>query len=236
MLKLHCLLHVPFEGPAYINDWVKEKNHGISFTKFYMNQNPPKIDDFDWLIIMGGPMNIYEEEKYPWLIKEKEFIKEAIKKGKVVIGICLGSQLIADALGSRVYKNENKEIGWFPVQLTKSAKHHPLFKFLPNEINVFHWHGETFNLPKDAIHLAESKACKNQMFIYKQRVIGIQFHLEMTKKSIEEIIENCQDELQQNIYVQTAEEIKNQMDYSNQCNNLMKELLDKLENSLSFES
>lgn len=106
------------------------------------------MKDFDWLIIMRGSMNIYEEEKYPWLAVEKKFIARTIESGKIVLGICLGSQLIADVLGGRVSRNKYRELGWFPVTLTKEAKDSPVFSALPARFNVFQWHGDTFKIPQ----------------------------------------------------------------------------------------
>ena len=134
------------------------------------------------MIVMGGPMNIYEEKKYPWLLREKCFIEDATKTGKVVIGICLGAQIIADVLGANVYAGEHKEIGWFPIFRTKEAGESIVFRDFPSELEVFHWHGDSFDLPSGCIRLAESAACPNQAFIYDERVVGLQFHLEVTRQ------------------------------------------------------
>jgi len=184
MLNIHYFTHVPFEGLAYIEEWAVNKGHKLTSTEFYKSKNLPDINKVDWLIIMGGPMSVNEEDEYPWLTDEKRFVKEAIEKGKIVIGICLGAQLITDVLGAKVYKNVYKEIGWFQVHFTESAKKLPLFSSFPDEMMVFHWHGETFDLPEGAIHLAESEGCKNQAFIYKDKVLGLQFHFEMTEKAM----------------------------------------------------
>lgn len=117
-MRIHYLQHVPFEGLASIEQWATTKDYILSATKFYNGDTLPSVDHLDWVIVMGGPMNIYENDKYPWLTWEKHFIEEAIKKNKIVIGICLGSQLIADVLGSKVYKGQEKEIGWYPIQVT----------------------------------------------------------------------------------------------------------------------
>ena len=114
-MKLHYFQHVPFENLASIELWAKNNNFHISSTKFYQDYNSVNIDTIDWLVIMGGPMGIYQDNLYPWLTKEKKYIEKAIKENKIVIGICLGAQLIADVLGAKVYKNKYKEIGWYPV-------------------------------------------------------------------------------------------------------------------------
>ncbi len=228
-LNIHYLQHVPFEGPAYIEEWANRKGHNFTGTHFYNNDILPDVNKIDWLVIMGGPMNIYEEDKFPWLTEEKRCIKEAINKNKIVLGVCLGSQLIADALGSKVYKNNYKEIGWFPVHLSKEAKENKLFNFLPDEFLAFHWHGETYNIPDGAIHIAESRACKNQAFICRDRVIGLQFHFEMTAAAINEITNECKKDLVKDKFVQTVDEIKNKTSNIANANKLMYELLNRLE-------
>lgn len=137
-MRLHYLQHVPFENLAGIKPWAKGKGHNICRTLLFNNEQFPEINDFDWLVIMVGHMNIYEEDKYPWLAKEKDFIREVIAKGKIVLGICLGAQLIADTLGGTVYKNNYREIGWFRVSLTQEAKESPVFNTLPDRLIAFH--------------------------------------------------------------------------------------------------
>ena len=112
-MNIHCIQHVPFENPGSIGDWIKHKGYRLSTTRLYGGESLPDIDPIDWVIIMGGPMGIYDEDKYPWLKEEKVFIKNALDKGKVVIGICLGAQLIAGVLGAKIYKNRYREIGYF---------------------------------------------------------------------------------------------------------------------------
>ncbi|MBV9468373.1 MAG: type 1 glutamine amidotransferase, partial [Abitibacteriaceae bacterium] len=143
-MRIHSFQHVPFEGLASIEAWATSRGHTLSASKFYNSEPLPQIEEIDWLIVMGGPMNIYEENKYPWLVPEKHFIKQAIDRQKPVLGICLGAQLIADVLGAKVTRNPSVEIGWFPIQLTAAALNSPLFSFLPSQFPVLHWHGDTF--------------------------------------------------------------------------------------------
>ncbi|MEH1870622.1 type 1 glutamine amidotransferase [Nostoc sp.] len=206
-MRIHYLQHVPFEGLASIEHWLTKKDHILSATKFYNGDSLPSVNSLDWLIVMGGPMNVYEDDKYPWLTLEKYFIEEAIKNNKIVIGICLGSQLIADVLGSKVYKGQEKEIGWYPIQMTTEAQSYPVFASLPATFTVFHWHGDTFNLPLGAVRLASSEVCANQAFIYGDRVLGLQFHLESTQDSVLQIIDNCASELVTGKYIQKPEEM-----------------------------
>jgi GMP synthase-like glutamine amidotransferase len=228
MRRIHYLQHVPFEGLASIEKWVTKSGNNISATKFYQNDSLPSIDDIDWLIVMGGPMNIYEDSKYAWLTPEKRFIEAAIKHNKVVMGICLGSQLIADVLGSSVYKGLEKEIGWFPITMTPEAQNYPAFAAIPQAFKVFHWHGDTFDLPSGAVRLAYSQACANQAFIYGEKVIGLQFHLESTQESVSQIIENCADELVPGKYIQKPEDMLSEDDNFSQINNCMQHILEQV--------
>lgn len=206
-MKLHYLQHIHFENLANIEIWAKDRGHKVSRTRLFNNERLPAMGDFDWLIIMGGPMNIHQEKKYPWLIQEKRFIEKAIKNKKVVLGICLGAQLIADILGGKVYKNKYKEIGWFQVSLTKEAEGSSIFNTLPEKFIAFHWHGDTFDLPSGCIRIATSEGCINQAFEYKSRVVGLQFHLESSERAIDNLIQNCGDEIIKGRYTQKQSEI-----------------------------
>ena len=229
-MRLHALQHVPFEGLANIETWAKEKGHLISRTQLFTGENVPQVSNFDWLVILGGPMNVYEEKKYPWLTREKQLIEQAINGGKIVLGICLGAQLIADVLGSAVYKNRYKEIGWFPILLTPEAKESPVFKALPDERFIaFHWHGDTFDTPPGCIRMAESAGCLNQAFECNGRVIGLQFHLESSMESIRLLLQHCGDELVEGRYIQNAEDMLSHQIHLNKINQVMTVLLDNIE-------
>ncbi|MBI5184763.1 MAG: type 1 glutamine amidotransferase [Nitrospinae bacterium] len=232
-MRLHYLQHVPFEGLGSIQGWAGAKGHSITCTRLFAGDKFPEIGEIDMLIIMGGPMNIYEEKKHPWLAGEKKFIEKAIAANKTVLGICLGAQLIADALGSRVCANKHKEIGWFPVQKTEQAGKIPAFDALSDEMVVFHWHGDTFDLPQGAIHAARSAACENQAFIYDGRVVGLQFHLETTRSGAAEMIRNCGNELVDGPFIQPAEAILSQGENFENINKAMWKLLDYSKNIAS---
>lgn len=227
-MKIHYLQHVPFEGLASIESWAIDRNHSLSATKFYRNESLPSVKDIDWLIVMGGPMNIYEDDKYLWLTEEKRFIEQAIEQDKTVIGICLGAQLIADVLGSKVYRGQHKEIGWFPIEMTDEAEHSVAFNSLPPKLTVFHWHGDTFDLPQGATRLASSEGCKNQTFIYNEKVLGLQFHLESTQDSVQQIINNCADELVTGKYIQQPAEMLSRDDNFDVINKAMNSILNNL--------
>ncbi len=204
-MRAHYLQHVPFEGLGSIEPWLEAAGYEIANTRLFESAGLPDPTMIDLLIVMGGPMSVNDEDKFPWLAPEKRFIRSAIDSGKPVLGICLGAQLIASAMGAVVYRNSVKEIGWFPIQGV-SLNDSSAFSFPPS-VEVFHWHGETFELPSGAIHLARSEGCENQAFQLGRSVIGLQFHLETTPASAREIISNCRDELVPSKYVQTEKEI-----------------------------
>lgn len=206
-MNIHCLAHVPFEDAANIGIWTQDHGHILSYTRFFRDETLPDIDSFEMLAVMGGPMNVHEYNDYPWLVGEKVFIKEAIDAGKKVIGVCLGAQLIADVLGGKITPNRQKEIGWHPVTLTEAGEDSNIFSSLPNKIDVFHWHGDTFSIPPGAIHLATSQACANQAFLYGNHVLGLQFHMEYSRQSIEKMLTHCADELVNGPFINTSDAI-----------------------------
>jgi GMP synthase-like glutamine amidotransferase len=207
-MRIHVLQHVPFEGPAAIAHWAEARGHSLAVSHLYAGDPPPDLDSFDRLVIMGGPMSVVDEAEHSWLEHEKARIEESIHSGKSVVGICLGAQLLAEALGARVSRNPHKEIGWLPVTLTEAARAHPLCADLPMTQQVFQWHGDTFELPDGAVHLASSEACEQQAFLYENRLLGLQFHLESTPESVDALCEHCADELFPGPYVQTAEQMR----------------------------
>ncbi len=204
-MKAHYLQHVPFEGLGSIKQWLTSEGYAISSTQLYNNACLPDLESIDFLIIMGGPMSIHDEVQYPWLTQEKLFIRRAIHAGIPVLGICLGAQLIASAMGAQVYPHDEKEIGWHPIYGIPSNE--TTCMNFPEKIDVFHWHGETFDLPTGALHLAKSDCCKNQAFQIGQSVIGLQFHLETTPDSAREIVAHCRAELTDTKFVQNENEI-----------------------------
>ncbi len=230
IMKVHWLQHLPFEGLGSMGEYFKQKNIPSTSTQFYLNQSLPSIDSFDWLIIMGGAMSAYDDAKFPWLTEEKIFIKKAIDAGKVVIGVCLGAQLIAASLDAKVYRNKNKEIGWFDLTPTKDAKNTILADCFLEKMEVFHWHGDTFDLPKGAIHLASSEATKNQGYIIDNRVIGFQFHLETTFEYAKALFDNFPDEIKSEKYIQNAEQVFSDLEKFKKINKVMSQILDAITN------
>lgn len=226
-MKIHYFQHVGFEGLGLIADWVQERGHDISETKFYDGHALPATGSYDALIIMGGSMSVHDENEYPWLKDEKEHIKQAIKSGKPILGICLGAQLIAEALGAKISPAPAKEIGWFPIAWSDAAMGHRLISGLNPAMSVFHWHGEQFSIPNGAIPLASSKACANQAFLYQDRILGLQFHLEMDEDAIENIIRNCGSEITSpSTSVQSQKTIKENIKNIAPCKRALFSILD----------
>ncbi|EIJ41605.1 GMP synthase family protein [Beggiatoa alba B18LD] len=206
-MRIHYLQHVPFEGLASIATWIENNGHTVSATRFFHDEPLPDLSQFDCLIVLGGPMNVYEVEQFAWLTREKAFIHQAIQMNKKVLGICLGAQLIADVLGASVTRNPQKEIGWFPIELVNPSISTAILGEATSDFPVFHWHGDTFALPEHATLLAKSIACQHQAFLYNNRVIGLQFHLESTPASVQDIVANCRAELIADTYVQTEADL-----------------------------
>ncbi len=228
-MRLHYLQHVPFEGPANIGRWARDNGWEISGTHLYRQDRLPETAEFDWLVVMGGPMNIYEEKEYPWLNAEKKFLEEAIKSDKIVLGICLGAQLLADVLGGRVVRNRYKEIGWFPVTLRPEAAGSVPFRGFPGQFVAFHWHGDTFSLPPGSVMLAQSEACPAQAFSSNGgRVLGLQFHLESSPESAQALVQNCADELVEGQYIQSADDILGHGEHFDHIHRAMLTMLDNM--------
>ena len=211
-MKVHVLQHAPFEGLGNIETWLRERDAQVSFSHLYESPALPdlaELDGIDLLIALGGPMSVNDEAALPWLAPEKRLISAAIDRAMDraigVLGVCLGAQLIAAAKGAKVYPADEKEIGWHPVSGT--SREPSAFQF-PDPANVLHWHGETFDLPAHAVNLARSASCVNQAFQLGSRVIGLQFHLEMTRETVSHMLHHCKADLVSGRYVQSASEIR----------------------------
>jgi GMP synthase-like glutamine amidotransferase len=198
-MNLHILQHVVFETPGTILDWARENGHAVHYTLLF-EERPiyPTVKDIDMLVIMGGPMAVYEADTLPWMAQEKRVIAEVIAAGKIVLGICLGAQLLAEALGAKVYPHHTREIGFFPIEITP----HALTSHLPPVWTVLHWHGDTFDLPEGAELLASSAACAHQGFV-KGRCVGLQFHPEADADLIKAMVQHEGYELLEDDFVQT---------------------------------
>jgi GMP synthase-like glutamine amidotransferase len=220
-------MNISFEGPGYINDWMERHDHKMQVWRLYENPSLPKVKEIGLLVVMGGPMNIYEEEKYPYLAREKQLIAACIQHHRKVLGICLGAQLIADALGAKVFKNREKEIGWFPVHPDAEVRNHEILSVFPDTFTPFHWHGETFDLPEDARSLGSSAACLNQGFLYGDHVLALQFHLEVTPRIIEGLLQHAPDDLTGEPFVQPVRDIREGMDHCTANRAILFQLLER---------
>lgn len=227
-MRMHCLYHVPFEDAAAIGDWAAAHGLVVSSGGYYAGDAPPPVEEVDWLVVMGGPMSTYDEHLHSWLHEEKTYIKAAIGQGKRVLGVCLGAQLVAETLGAVVGPNVYKEIGWLPVTLDKDAAARPLLAGAPSQFMAFHWHGDTFSTPPGAIPLGRSAGCVNQGFLYGDRVLGLQFHLESTPQSIEALIAHCAGDIVPGPFVQPPDVMRGGMGHIEDMRPVMNLLLSGL--------
>lgn len=194
-MRLHAFYHVPFEDVGSIKAWAAEKGHELSSTSFFADETPPPVSEYDMLVVMGGPMSVYDEKEYPWLADEKKAIATAVAADKLVLGVCLGAQLLSVVLGGSVSRNPVPEIGWFKVEMTPEGLAEPALAGFPQSFYAFHWHGDAFSIPPGAVHAASSAACANQAFVYKHKVVGLQFHLETTPPGMQHLIKHCADDV-----------------------------------------
>lgn len=194
-MRIHCLQHVAFEGPGSIAAWAQRRGIPLHTTLLGAGQPFPEMAQEDWLLVMGGPMGANDDDRYAWLAPEKDLIRRAITADQTVIGICLGAQLMAAALGAGVRSNGRREIGWFPIERTSAAIAGGHLDVIPQGANVFHWHGDTFDIPAGCVHLVRSAACAHQAFLAGERAFGLQFHLETTVESARALIAHCAEEM-----------------------------------------
>ncbi|MCX7991470.1 MAG: type 1 glutamine amidotransferase [Proteobacteria bacterium] len=177
----YVIKHVKEEGAGLFTD--KMNNMKIIMAE---SMDFPDIREEDIVVIMGGPMGVYEKDKYPFIELELEFIRRCYKNGAKILGICLGAQMIAEALGGKVYKGHVKEIGWYEITHTNFAKKDKAFSVFPEKIMIFQWHQDTFTLPENAVRLAFNSNYENQAFTIEERVYGLQYHIEVTEDIIKE--------------------------------------------------
>src|SRR6185312_11702960 len=205
-MRIACIQHVSFEGPGNIAAWAADRGHTFRISRLYAGENLPVLDSFDMLVVMGGPMSVHDEADYEWLRPEKALVAECLKQKKFVLGICLGSQLLAEVLGTTVYRNHAREIGWFPVQFQTGAVGLSCIMGLPATLDVLHWHGETYNLPPGCVQVAKSEGCAVQAFEHPS-ALGLQFHLEATANGLAELISHCGAEIGTGPYEQPPDAI-----------------------------
>ena len=187
-MRIHVFEHDDTETLGSIEAWAALRGHSIARTRWHEGGSAPDPKTWDLLVVMGGPMNIYEDAAYPWLLKEKASLDQAIAQDKWMLGVCLGAQLLADRLGGPVTQGAHVEIGWHAVRRLPEADADPLFAALPQEFEAMHWHGDTFAIPPGAVHGYASRACRNQAF-RKGNVVGLQCHLEFTREALAGLVQ-----------------------------------------------
>lgn len=191
-MKAQIVQHVECEGPGYLEEFLHDNGIEYEIVRMYEGEQLP--DNFDALIVLGGPMNVYEEERYQYLKRLNTTIKNFVIAGGLYLGFCLGGQLLAKALGAKVRRSQTKEIGNFEIQLTDGGVEDPLFKGFDTVFPALEWHGDTFEIPERALKLGESELCANQAFRFKN-AYGLQFHLEATPEMLAEWVKVYEDEL-----------------------------------------
>lgn len=199
-METYIFQHVAFEGPGAILPYLESKGYHVHLVKLYAGDSVPSSLDVDFAVLMGGPMSALEEDKYPFMVEEKQLCRELFAADKPVLGVCLGAQIMANAFFAPIRQNPEKEIGFYPVTFENGFT-----------VNAFHWHGETFDIPEYAESIAYSEACRNQGFKIG-RSLGLQFHLETTAESLNSLLENCAEELEAALsakakYVQSKSQI-----------------------------
>ena len=209
-MVFHCLQHLPAEGPGHAADWLAAQGHSLTSTKLF-EPDPvfPALADFDGLLILGGAMSVHDEEKFSWMRTEKAFIREALRAGKITLAICLGAQLVAEALGGEVRPNHAPEIGFWTVRFSAKSREHPLLRGWPEKAAVLHWHVDTFTVPPGAMRVGMSAATATQGFVWGDGVIGLQFHPEMTVPMVEQLMAfEGHEQAEEHEFVQTAAQIR----------------------------
>ncbi len=223
-MRIAALRHYAFDDNYAFASWAHNEGHQLTMYDVAEGAALPSLNDFDLLVICGGPMSVYEESGYPWLREEKRLVRQAMDTGKFVLGICFGAQMLAELLGSPVYRNAHKEIGWHAVERTSEG--HPCFEGMPGQFVSFQWHGDTFALPEGARLLARSEACGVQAFAFGERLLGLQFHLETTPVCLEQMLANWSNELVDGPYIQSAERIRGEAERSRQSIAWLHRILD----------
>jgi GMP synthase (glutamine-hydrolysing) len=224
-VHVHYLQHVSYEPPAAIADWARARGHELRGTRLFENDSLPDPDAPDLLVVMGGPMGVYDEDEHPFLLDERNLISTVHEAGTPVLGVCLGAQLLAAALGADVYPHERSEIGWYPVDMTPTAANSPLAP-LGDQFTALHWHGDTYDLPEGATQLARTDICDQQAYLVGNS-LGLQFHLEATPESLRALVEASGD-LGAGEYVQSREELLADDAPHEECKEGLYAVLDRL--------
>ena len=206
--RIQVFQHVPYEGLGAMEGILSAVDARIERTCFFQGELPPPPESYDLLVAMGGPMGVYDEAEFPWLAMEKTALQAAFKADKGVLGICLGSQLMAEVLGGRVTQNPHKEIGWWPVERRPEAKGNWAVQCFPDKFRTFHWHGDTFSIPPGAVPLFRSEGCEHQGFAYGGKAVALQFHPEIQPEVVSTWLQTGAADLTSGPFVQSPEQIE----------------------------
>jgi len=207
-MRVHVIRHVPFEGPGLIAEWAARRKHRLT-ESIALTEEFPRFDEVELVVVMGGPMAADDRDTSPWLAAERRYLTRAVSQGTSVLGVCLGAQILAEVAGGHIRRNDQPEIGWFPVHAPSAGASDPVFKAFPDGLVVGHWHSDTFDLPPGAHAALSSEATPNQAFTLQGgRLVGLQFHLEWTSETLELLVAECGSELAGGgRYVTTPEEL-----------------------------
>ena len=245
-MNILLIQHDPLDGPGALLEWAETRGHSLTFCLICRGEPLPAIETFDLLVSLGGPMGAYEEEKHPWLAPEKEYLRQSVAAGKKILGLCLGCQLLADALGGKAFRHTCKEFGWQPIMPTEAGKEWFLSSHEESSLGglkshgkgtfmAFQWHGDTYTLPPGALHLARNEAAEQQAFLVNgpmgSRALGLQFHLEWTEQMAREALAEPGVAPPPSNYVQTPEEILSDLSVFAAAKDRFFALLDRLTNS-----
>jgi len=228
-MRLLLLQHDPLDGPGALTDWAAEHGYSVAICLICQGEPLPPLESFDLLVSLGGPMGAYEEEKHPWLAAEKEYLRQALTAGKKILGLCLGAQLLADALGGKAFRHTCKEFGWQPIEPLTAG----LTWFGGSSVfQAFQWHGDTYSLPPGAVQLARNEAAEQQAFLIEApgggKVLGLQFHLEWTEQMAREALAEPGVAPPPSPSVQTPEEILSDLSLFDTARSRFFELMDRL--------
>ena len=205
-LSVVVFQHDPHDGPGYLGEALLRRGAKLDVVRLNEGETVPSLTNYNMLLVMGGTMNVYQEDKYPWLVEETRAIRQAVESDKAVLGVCLGGQLLAKALGAQVRLGAAPEIGLVSITLTEAGEADPLFEGLPL-IEAVEWHDDTFEIPIGAVTLADSESCAHQAFRFGERAYGLQFHPEVSPMMLAEWIKDA-DELIDRSSFQRAVESK----------------------------
>jgi GMP synthase-like glutamine amidotransferase len=234
-MRIQLIEHDPDDfSRTNISFWAAKKGYRLHQTYVCNGETLPKLDEFDWLMVMGGTQHAWDEQGNSWLQAEKKLVAETLASGKPFLGICFGAQILAEALGGRLFPNQHREIGWHEVTLTRPGQDSFLFENIPASFDSFHWHSDHFSLPRNCTRLAFSKATENQAFVCKNRpAVGFQFHPEYTREMVAYYAAANRQDWKADEFVSPAEEILARTDKIPDTYWLMEILLNNM--SVEFE-